>query len=458
MLAKNLSLILCVMLLLLVVDPLRSFADDGAPATQMEILPPLPGQIEKWQAMRFGMFIHWGPVSISGKEIGWSRASENTDKSTHWREYDQFYKQFNPVQFDADEWVRIAKDTGMKYMVLTSKHHDGFCLWDSAYTDHDIMSSPFKRDVMQELTDACKRQGIVFGPYHSICDWYQPDYGVSHHAEPGYQLDRKPDIDKYRIYLKNQLKEMNTKYGPFAFFWFDGEWEKPWTHEYGVDLNNYCRKLQPDALINNRVDKGREGMEGTFKSGEFAGDYATPEQRVGAFNRDVPWETCMTICRQWAWKPNDKLKSLKECIQTLVYTAGDDGNLLLNVGPMPDGRIEPRQVERLKEIGEWMRKYGDTIYGAHGGPYKPGKWGASTCKDNIIYLFIMNCPDNELKFPALKCTVKSHKVRTSGDAEVEQAPDSLKITLPNGMSNETATIIALELGCPATEIEPIEVE
>lgn len=426
-------------------------------APQYALLPVDATALDAWQAMRFGMFIHWGPVSQSGKEIGWSRASETNAEKTHWREYDQFYKTFNPTQFDAKEWVSIAKKAGMRYIVFTSKHHDGFCMWDTQYTDYNIMNSPFQRDMLKELTDECKRQGLRFGPYHSICDWYQPDYGFSHAAEPGYTLDRAPDFDTYYAYLKNQLKELQANYGPFHVFWFDGEWEKPWTHQYGVALHNYCRTLQPDALINNRVDKGRNGMEGTSLAGHFAGDYETPEQRVGAFNRETPWETCMTICRQWAWKPDDELKSLKECLQTLLYTVGGDGNLLFNVGPMPDGRIEPRQVERLMEMGAWMEKHGPRVYGTRGGPYKPGPWGASTCKDNYINLFLMNWTDNQITLPHPGQPIETIHLLSAGDVQFTITDDKITFSVEAGKQDPIVTVAVIEMEGPALAVESIDV-
>jgi len=426
---------------------------------QPKILLPQPQSLEKWRAMRLGLFIHWGPVSLTGREIGWSRG-EPTPREV----YDSLYKKFNPTQFDAREWVATAKAAGMKYMVLTSKHHDGFCLWDSQQTDYDIMATPFKRDVVKELTDECKRQGVAFGPYYSILDWYQPDYGESRGAGPGYKLDRQPDIEKYVTYMKNQLRELNTRYGPFLVFWFDGEWEQPWSPERGIDLNNFCRRLQPDALVNNRVGKGRQGMEGITKPGLFAGDFDTPEQRVGTFSRQVPWETCMTICTQWAWKPDDQLKSLQECLHILISTAGGDGNLLLNVGPMPDGRIEPRQVERLKEIGSWLDKYGQTIYATRGGPFKPGKWGASTCRDNTVFLHVFSWPgenpgtNQRLVVPPIGKRITASRLFSGGPLGFSQTAEGITISVPQPDRQPIDTIVTLTLDGNALEIPPAEVK
>ncbi|MDP8242704.1 MAG: alpha-L-fucosidase [Candidatus Hinthialibacter antarcticus] len=429
-------------------------------AAQTKILPASAESLDEWRKMRFGMFIHWGPVSLTGKEIGWSRASETNETKTRWQEYDQLYKRFNPESFDADEWVSVAQDTGMKYVVLTSRHHDGFCLWDSAYTDYDIMSTPFRRDVLKELTDACKQKGVAFGPYFSICDWRNPDYGYSHHAQAGYTPEGgEPNFDRFVEYNQNQLREQIEKYGPYLVFWFDGEWEKPWTHERGVELNNFCRELQSSVLINNRVDTGRKGMEGmSINDGvQYAGDFGTPEQRVGLFNRDTPWETCMTIGKQWSWKPDDEIKSLKECLHTLIQTIGGDGNLLFNVGPMPDGRIEPRQVERLRKMGEWIKAHQDAIYETRGGPYMPGEWGAATCKGNKIYLFVMSETGATLKLPPLPQAPEMVKLLNGPILNHQQDGESLRIELGARKRDPIATVIELRVKGEAFKIEPIKV-
>jgi alpha-L-fucosidase len=408
--------------------------------------------MQAWQDMRFGMFIHWGPVSIKGTEIGWSRGREVPTQ-----EYDQLYRQFNPRQFDASAWVKTAKDAGMKYLVITSKHHDGFCLWPSRYTDYHIGNTPFKRDVLKELSEACQRQGIQFCTYHSICDWYHPDYPL---GSPGGKTKKQnPNMPRYNRYLTNQTQELIENYGPLGIMWFDGEWESPWTREYGQALYDTLKDIQPSLIINNRVSKGREGMAGTTKQTEFnPGDYDTPEQRVGGFNRDRPWETCMTICRQWAWKPDDNMKSLAQCLQTLIRTAGGDGNLLFNVGPMPDGRIEPRQVERLREMGAWLQQYGAGIYGTRGGPFKPGTWGASTCKDNRIFLYIMNWPaQGPLELPALEATVKATRALTGGTVQLLHGDGTLTLDVPAADRDAIATIVELAVDGPAFALKPVDV-
>lgn len=397
--------------------------------------------LARWQTMRFGMFIHWGPVSLKGTEIGWSRGKEVPRE-----EYDRLFEQFNPALFDADEWARIAKDAGMQYVITTSKHHDGFCIWDSQYTDYDIMSTPFKRDILEELSAACKKVGLAFSTYHSILDWYQPDYNtIDAQGGPGYALraGQTPSMNRYVEYLENQLREIVTKYGPLQSMWFDGEWEKPWTVERGWTLLNYCRELDPKMLVNNRVGKGREGMEGVTKPDFAPGDYDTPEQRVGAYNDQRPWETCMTICSQWSWKPDDKLKTLKECIDILVQTVGGDGNLLLNVGPMPDGRIEPRQVNRLKEIGAWLRANGKSIYGTRGGPFRPAPWGCSTHQGSSIYVHVLDWPENGLVLPSLDEKIDTATLIDGTGIDFKQDSTGIRCEVPVELQNPLDTIIVL---------------
>lgn len=416
----------------------------------------IPENMQWWTDARFGMFIHWGPVSLKGTEIGWSRGTKVPR-----REYDSLYKSFDAQKFDAKEWVSIAKKAGMKYIVITSKHHDGFCIWDTKTTDYNIMNSPFGWDVLKELSDECKKQGIKFCTYYSILDWYHPDYNTAGtYGGPGFKLPpgQKPDMDRYVKYMKNHLREIIQNYGPLGIMWFDGEWEKPWTYEYGKNLYSYVKSLQDDIIINNRVGKARQGMEGITQGPGHPGDYDTPEQQIGAFQNQRPWETCMTICRQWAWKPNDNMKSFKECIRTLIRVAGGDGNLLFNVGPMPDGRIEPRQVERLKEMGQWLNKYGDGIYATRGGPFKPGKWGASTCKENRIYLYIMNWQINDkLILPSIEKKIKSFRTLSGTKADVKVLNRGIEITLPKSDRDEISTVIELTVDGEAFDIKPVDV-
>jgi alpha-L-fucosidase len=394
--------------------------------------PASPDAIANWRDKRFGMFIHWGPVSLTGHEIGWSRGKE-----TPIEKYDNLYKEFNPVKFNADEWVAIAKAAGMRYIVLTTKHHDGFCLWDTKLTDYNIMNTPFKRDVVGELAGACKKGGIAFGAYYSTCDWHHPDFPLT---SPGGKVRReKSDIDSYNKYLLGQIEELIRKYGPLITIWNDVPQE---FKGRGVATINLVRKLQPDILINNRTGDG--------------GDYDTPEQKIGGFRIDRPWETCMTICKQWAWKPDDKMKSLRECLHTLIRTNGGDGNLLFNVGPMPGGEIEGRQVERLREMGAWLAKNGESLYGTRGGPWKPAANHVSTRKGDKIYLHLLGERKGTVNLPALPAAIKSAKL-IHGAAIVHNTKGGvLSLEIPNNTWDGIDTIVEITLTGSAMGIQPLD--
>ena len=406
--------------------------------------------LKKWQDMRFGMFIHWGPVSQRGTEIGWSRGTQVSIE-----DYDNLYKEFNPVLFNATDWVSTAKEAGMKYIVITTKHHDGFSLWPTEVSDYDIASTPYGKDILKQLSDECKKQGIIFGTYYSILDWHHPDYTTR------YGGDARPveesDMDKYIEYMYYQVNELITKYHT-EILWFDGEWEDSWNHEQGIKLYKYCRQQNDNLLINNRVDKGRKGMQGMSKEG-FAGDFGTPEQEIGNYNPDIPWESCITIGKQWAWKPNDQLKSVKQLIHTLVLTAGGCGNLLLNVGPMMDGRIEQRQIDSLKQVGSWLDKYGESIYGTSAGPYMPNEWMASTSMENKVFLHLLKWPEGKLTIPALKgYKIKSIKLLQGDGLTFEEKKGELVINLPGQAPDPNSSVIKLEFKKPLDEITPIKLK
>lgn len=402
-----------------------------------------PEALAAWQSLRFGMFIHWDPVSQKGTEISHSRGKEVPAA-----EYDQLYKTFNPQAFNADDWVKLARDAGMRYIVFTSKHHDGFCMWDASATDYDIMNTPFGRDVIGELSAACKKAGIPFGTYHSILDWYQPDYNTAgRNGGPGYPLPagQQPDMERYQAYLEGQVRELASKYGPLLTMWFDGEWEPEWTEERGVRLLQVCREADPKMLVNNRVGKARQGMEGVTKADVAAGgDFDTPEQQVGAYNTARAWETCMTIGNQWAWKPGESIKSIDECIRTLVSTAGGDGNLLLNVGPMPDGRIAPEHVERLLGVGQWLNKHGETIYGTRGGPFPPGPWGCSTHKGDVIYVHVYDWGTGSLMLPPLDKKILSASFHDGGTATWTQSETGVELKAGKTPEPAVDSIVVLQ--------------
>lgn len=408
------------------------FAQDPTPAT--------PAAIKNWQDARFGMFIHWGPVSLKGTEIGWSRGAQ-----VPIQEYDNLYKQFNPTQFNADEWVAVAKAAGMKYIVLTTKHHDGFCLWDTKQTDYNIMNTPFKRDVVKELSQACKKAGIAFGAYYSTCDWHHPDFPLT---SPGGSVARKTsDLDAYTEYLKAQTKELLTNYGPLFTLWYDMPQKFDAKRASGVI--NMARAVQADIVINNRLNQYT--MDGKGESG----DYSTPEQQIGGFQIDRPWETCMTICQQWAWKPNDTMKSLEQCLHTLIRTNGGDGNLLFNVGPEPTGEIEPRQVERLKEMGAWLDQNGVALYHTRGGPWKPSKNLVSTRKGDKIYLHLLTKTSGPISLSALPVAIKAAKLLHGPAIKTTTEDGILSFEIPPNSWDAIDTIVELTVNGDAMTIEPL---
>ncbi len=402
-------------------------------------------RLQWWREARFGLFIHWGPVSLKGTEISWSRANSNPKCPNKGpipvEVYDNLYKEFNPTNFNAAQWVSIAKDAGMRYVVLTAKHCDGFCLWPTKSIPYHIGNTPFRRDVCGELAAAVHEAGLRLGWYYSPMDWFDPDCRTERNAD-------------YVRRMQEQLRELVTRYGRLDLLWFD--WDGgtiPWDQDNTYRL---VRTAQPRIIINNRLECSFGGFSADRHIGPNA-DYLTPEQVIGAFDDQHPWETCMTLGTQWAWKPDDRIKSTQETIRILVNCAGGDGNLLLNVGPMPDGRIEPRQVEVLKGVGAWLAKCGESIYATRGGPFKPGSFGASTRKGNTIYLHICDWFEDTLKLPAIPAKVVRSRVLTGGKADVRQTDAGLEISVPENDHNPIDTIVALELDGDASRLAAVNV-
>ena len=372
-------------------------------------------RMEWWREARFGMFVHWGLYSVPAgtykgeriKGIGeWIMQRAKIPVS----EYEKFATDFDPIGFNADEWVRLAKNAGMKYIVITSKHHDGFCLWDSQVTDWDIMdAAPFKRDILKELSQACRKQGVRLCFYHSIMDWHHPDAQAPFYPNYNDRNRSNPDFDRYvESYLKPQLAELLTNYGPIGVLWFDGEWIKDWTEPRGKDLYRYVSGLQPAIIINNRVGKGRKGMEGLSKSDEYAGDFGTPEQQIPPEGLPgVDWETCMTMNDTWGYKSyDDNWKSSEDLIRKLADIASKGGNFLLNVGPTPEGLIPRPSVQRLEAMNEWMAVNSESIHGTTASPIGRPSWGRCTAKDNRLYLHVFDWPtDGRLTVASVKTQV-----------------------------------------------------
>jgi alpha-L-fucosidase len=389
--------------------------------------------LKNFMDLRFGMFIHWGPVTLRGTEIGWSRNHQVAQN-----DYDSLFREFNPVLFDAESWVKTAKAAGMKYLTITAKHHDGFCLWPSAYTPYNISNTPYQKDVVGLLAKACKKYGIKFCIYYTVLDWYSTDYPLHHNGikEP----DSTANMQRFTQYMKNQLKELITTYHPYML-WFDGNWESPWTQEMGEDVYAFIKQLDPSVLVNNRLGKG----DHKTITATTVGDFATPEQVIGKMNMDYPWESCITISKQWSWKPNDEMKTLRQCLQTLAGTAGGNGNLLLNISPMPDGRIEQRQIKRLQEIGNWLQKNGEAVYGTKGGPFVADSSKATTRKGNKVYVHLfVNSQQLQLKnVPG--CKVERAYFLNGSPVSFQQDKEKINLAWQGQTPDTNCSVIVLEM-------------
>jgi alpha-L-fucosidase len=407
-----------------------------------------------WRDAKFGLFIHWGPASLSGAEISWGMKNRIEGGELHQRVdhdvYINLYRQFNPVEFDADEWMRLAKDAGMQYVVFVTKHHDGFSMWPTAqvrfperagFPEHySIQDTPYRQDICRMIADAAHKHGLKLGWYYSTRDWTHPDY---------LQGDNKT----YNDYYQAQVRELLTQYGQVDIMWFDhcfGAWSQ-YTH---VDLFKMMYGLQGNLLVNNRAAAGLGDVPSDGSNLLVAGDYDTPEQRIGAFQYGRAWESCVTMTHcddggGWSYRPDGRTRSLDECIQMLVGTVTGDGNLLLNIGPTPTGRFQPQEIANLKGMGRWLREFGESVYGTRGGPYRNGAWGGSCHKDRTLYLHVFQWPGDTLRLPPLKARVLRADVLTGGAVKMEQTSQALSLVLPASEQNKTDTVIRLELDSPA---------
>jgi alpha-L-fucosidase len=409
--------------------------------------PPTETAIANWREARFGMFIHYGPAALTGREISWSRANSNpkcpNKGPTPVEVYDKLYQKFNPTLFNARDWTGVAKKAGMRYVVLTAKHCDGFLLWDSKVDAYNITATPFKRDLCAEFAKAARADGLKLGWYFSPMDWRDPDC-------------RSANNDRFVSHMQTKLRELLTNYGKVDVLWFDSDGRPTmWSPETTYPL---VRELQPQIIINNRLqlDTGEQWENQEKLKLHKDQDFYTPEQKVGSYDDKQPWESCLTLGTQWSWKPDDKIKSAAEVVRILVQTVGGDGNLLLNVGPMPDGRIEPRQVEVLNQVGAWMDVNGESIYGTRGGPWKPTKASTSTRKGNTVYVHLQKVDGDTLELPALPLKMKSASVLGGGEISTETVSGKYILHLPK-QRDPLATVIKLELDGSAMSIPAITV-
>ena len=428
-----------------------SLALGGRPALAAEAAAPMsPENKMAWfDAARFGMFIHWGVYSVpAGEWQGQTWYGEWFQLETRMpaAKYAGFAAQFNPVQFDANAWVKVAKSAGVKYIVITSKHHDGFCMFDTKLTGYNIVqATPWHRDPLKELAAACQAAGIKLCFYYSVPDWHSPDFPAKYsqhkfHGDP--QADA--DLEKYVTYVKGQIRELLTNYGPVGILWFDdgGSFE-------GLDRAQVARlmhaqeiideihQLQPQCLVNNRLG--------------LPADYGTPEQFIPGGKQSSAFEVCMTLNDHWGYNKNDhKWKPAKTVIQNLVDIASKGGNYLLNVGPTAEGTLPPEAVQIFGEVGAWMKVNSPAIYGTSASPLKTQPaWGRITAKDGKLFLHVFDWPkDGRLVVPGLKTKIaKAHLLAGwwHKGLPVTHGADGVTIMVPAEAPDKISSTVVLEI-------------
>jgi len=430
----------------------------GAEPVKIPQVTETPAQrdvrMQWWRDAKFGMFLHWGPVALSGKELSWGRDAHrpwdiNGEQTPRTEDpyYDNLYKKFNPVKFDADQWVKIAQDAGMKYMVIICKHHDGFSMYDSKLTDYDIMATPYGKDIIKQFSAACHKGGMKLGLYYSTRDWYHPDYLVG-------------DNVKYDKFYRGQIEELLSNYGKVDVVWFDHVGGRDWGKWKFDELFSMMYRLQPDLIVNNRSarfcgpatpqDRG-PATPGIKKMTD--GDFDTPEQSVGRMQLKNDWESCMTLVGgQWSYQPNGGMYTLEQTLGIFVSCVTGGGNLLLNIGPMPTGEIEGRQVDLLKQLGDWIKPRAEAVYGTRGGPFPNGWWGGSTHHGNMIYVFARNWQGDTLRLQPLPDKVKAVKLLVGGQTVAfKQTEKGLDLTLSADRRDPLYTVFALTLEAPVAD-------
>ena len=407
---------------------------------------------QEFQDAKFGMFIHWGVYSVLG-DGEWVFHNRKLKV----QEYERLPKFFDPEKFDAKAWVSLAKAAGMKYITITSRHHDGFAMFDSKVSDWNIVQrTAYGKDPLKMLADEAHRQGIKLFFYYSQLDWHNPDYfprGVTE-RDHGEWRNGRPDHGDWNSYLDDymdgQLRELLTNYGPIGGIWFDGMWDKPDADWHLAKTYALIHQLQPAALIipnHHQTPKPGEDVQ-TFERD-------LPGQNTAGFNTKVvstqlPLESCNTLNESWGFNiGDDHYKSPEELERMLVQAAGNNSNLLLNIGPMPNGEVQDDFVTRLHAVGEWMSRYGDSIYGTRGGPIAPADWGVTTQKAGKIYVHVLNWKGKLLALPAVQETISTAQSFPDGAAVVfHQSGDGVVLTLPEPKKDEIDRVVLLSVGKP----------
>ncbi len=397
---------------------------------------------EWFQDAKFGMFIHWGVYSVL-EDGEWVM---NNRKMTV-AEYEKIPARFNPTAFNPAEWVALAKAAGMKYITITSKHHDGFAMFGSKVSDWNIVArTPYKKDPLKMLADECHRQGVKLFFYYSQLDWHSPDYYPR--GNTGQTAGRPDSGEWYRYldYMDAQLRELLTNYGEIGGIWFDGWWDKPRADWRLPKTYGLIHQLQPAALVGaNHHQAPFEGEDFQMFEKDLPGFNTTgfnAESKIGK----LPLETCETINNSWGYNGRDKkFKSAEALVHYLVRAAGYNANFLLNVGPRPDGTIQPEFVERLREVGAWMQKYGGSVYGTRGGPIPPRDWGVTTRKGNRIYLHLLKLEDEVLALPKFGRIRSATLMKDGSKVELVENNLGLMMRVPMSVRDPIDTVVILTI-------------
>jgi len=352
---------------------------------------------EAFQDMKFGVFIHWGIYSMMA-DGEWIM----NNKNIHYKEYATLADGFYPSKFSAARWVSDVKAAGAKYICITSRHHDGFSMFGTKQSPYNVVdATPFRRDILKELADECHRQGIKLHFYYSLLDWARSDYFPLGRTGKGVGRTEQKAWDGYHRFMLNQLTELLTNYGAIGAIWFDGKWDQPDDFDWRLrEIYDHIHTIQPGCLvINNHHIAPLEGEDGQTFEKDLPGQNQSGYSGTATIGR-LPLETCETMNRSWGYNITDKnYKSEKELIHYLVKAAGNNANLLMNVGPRPDGTFPDIAVQRYNAMGEWLRTFGETIYGTRGGFIGPRDWGVTTQKGNSLYVHILNLKDDVLYLP-----------------------------------------------------------
>lgn len=399
---------------------------------------------EQFRDAKFGIFIHWGLYAMlaSGE---WTM----TNRNINYAEYQKLANAFYPHAFDAKQWVDAFKDAGAQYMCFTSRHHEGFSMFKTEESDYNIVdATPYGKDVVKMLADECHRQNFGLNLYYSLVDWWRDDYPRGRTGLETGRPGKDIDYGHYYEFMRRQLTELLTHYGPIGAIWFDGMWDQDENPDFDWrmrGLYDHIHSLQPACLVgNNHHLAAIEGEDMQIFERDLPG-----ENTAGMSGQDIstlPLETCNTMNGMWGYKITDlDYKSADDLVRYLVGAAGRDGNLLLNIGPQPDGRLPQVAVDRLHEMGQWLRKYGESIYGTRGGDIPPHNWGVSTRKGDVLYLHITNCPDSCLFVPVMQKVVASKCLNTGNKVAIHKVKDRGIVVDLTGIPAETDRIIALTL-------------